>query len=309
VETSSLLRPAIDKKFLATSSALEGYDYSTTEIVASDVEFEFVESFSKNPSISELVFYRMMSTLIKNVVKVNESRHIFVKNQDVISKYYPQFDKKILDIYNEFVYDLRTVMPHFVCNLIGGKVADYFDCKTAEESTGDYDIWLGPDVFSSDIQRAMLKLKHKYTFIQETSRFYEYEVSSTKVIFQIVKESFDSFETILNGFDFLHCSVGYDGQDFFWKKGALKSIKKKEMFVNRIAPTRVLNERLQKYIMRGYKLSFPTLSLLSISSILGLMSVEIQETLFFKYLSQDVEGFDLLRGANGGYSDPAIDNF
>lgn len=297
------MHASMDSDFLG--QYLELYPVSEPTIKCiHDYETEFEELFSRRPDCYEIIFFRLMYNFISTVVKTNERNSNFVVSEDKAFKYFPYMDLNIINAYNGFVEDMQSVYPEFCCNLIGGKVADLFDGKSFYESVGDYDIWLGPDVHFADVFRHVMRTG-KYTLTKETGRYYEFSSKflDKDIVFQVIKSSFDSFESILNGFDFLHCSVGYDGKSFFWKKGALKSIRKKEIFVNKIAPTKVLNERLIKYINRGYTLSFPTLSLLSISTILGVQATEIDEQLFYKYMAQHSDEFMDLRGSDGGYAD------
>ena len=265
---------------------------------------KFSELYGKSPNQCELILYKMISEYNNSVISKNEARNVYIKDKSSVDKYCPNLDHRILDAYDSFVNDVRTLLPNCSCNLIGGKVSDYFDGKTFEESDGDYDIWFCSDEFVTDLKFQLpYRFGSKYEVGTETHRYIELKtvVNDKQIIFQIIKQQFPSIEDILNGFDFLHCCVGYDGNAFFWKRGALKSIKKKEIFVNRIAPTKVLNERLVKYIQRGYTISFPSFSLLSISTMFGMMGSEINEKMFFKYLAQAPEEFLDLRGSNGGY--------
>lgn len=282
----------------------EQVDKNITDNSIQFYEDEFFDEYGKTPSLNELLLYRMLYQYITLIRKKSESRNIYLKSKSSVDKYYSNLDHRILDAYHMFVDDIQSYIPDYCCNLIGGKVSDYFDGKTFEESDGDYDIWMCSDSFSMTPCNVLVRyFAEKYELISDTGRYYEFKTNflGKEITFQLIKETFSSIEEILNGFDFLHCCLGYDGSVFFWKRGALKSVKKKEIFINKVSPTRVLNERLNKYMNRGYKISFPSFSLLSISALFGLVGMSIDTTMYYKYLDQYPEQFIELRGSNNGY--------
>jgi hypothetical protein len=189
-------------------------------------------------------------------------------------------DKNIIDYAIRIMKDLNSrIQANY--NIIGGKVVDMLNGVSFEDSVGDFDIWVtGSGINELFTQQDALYdyIKNNYVLDEEKSRhdcitFYDKKEKNITINLQIIfGKNFVNVNDIFSKFDFLHCCVGIDSKNLFWRQGALKSIKQKNIIVNGLYPSRVLHERLIKYINRGYKINYPNFILCSLSVLFGVFN-------------------------------------
>lgn len=224
-----------------------------------------------------------------------KNNKLFIKNAIFFSK---NRDSRILDVYNEIVDDIMSIdsiNSNISINLIGGKMSDYLSGKSFDDSDGDYDLWIvGADPY---LINDLLIRNSIFTYNQENSthRYSNFTKSffGKEIKIQLILAEFEFIEDVFNKFDFLHCCIGYDGKYIFWRKGALSANDKKEILINRIYSSTQTNERLNKYISRGFTITYPQMVLISISTLFSLENISFNESLFTKLKNKNTEDFQL----------------
>ena len=192
-----------------------------------------------------------------------------------------KFDNEILSMYREIVNLLNGVCPG-VYNLIGGKVADLLNGVSFDDSIGDFDLWL-TDIedqkedggfIPNSLENYIHSRSDLFEICEDKIRpscisFY-YKVNNKKILIQVISQrKFTNINDVFSNFDFLHCCVGIDNKNLFWRHGALKAIKQKNIIINGMFPSRVLHERIMKYVNRGYSINYINFIFVSISTLLG----------------------------------------
>ena len=222
------------------------------------------------------VFYDHMSYFSSESVK--DKTYILPLNK-VKSRL--KFDNEIFSTYIEIVNILNNACPG-IYNLIGGKVSDLLNGISFDDSTGDFDLWL-TDV-DNQVDDNGLMPRSLEVFIYNRSDLFDvcedknragcisfyYKKDDKKILIQVISQrKFSNINDVFSNFDFLHCCVGIDNKNLFWRRGALKAIKQKNIIINGMFPSRVLHERIMKYVNRGYTINYINFIFVSISTLLG----------------------------------------
>lgn len=237
-----------------------------------------------NSTLLTSIFYDYLNFIANRHV----TDRLFILPIDKIIKSKANLDSDIILYMNNILQDLNKNIPGNY-NVIGGKIADLLDGVSFKDSIGDFDIWL-TGIEYQELNRVNKRLGNyiasNYVIDENKCRencitFYHKDHTETVINLQIIVNSqFVNVNDIFSKFDFLHCCVGYDGKNIFWRHGALKSIKQKNIVVNGLYPSRVLHERIIKYINRGYKINYPNFILCALSALLGVLNApEIQSSL------------------------------
>lgn len=147
--------------------------------------------------------------------------------------------------------------------LAGGKMIDWFNNLSAEESTNDYDLW-----FTSTHQLQTI-YDNWESFglrggIDKGHVFEAYDRQSHKQV-QFIMTPYGDMEEVLSLFDIRACAIACDGEYVYWVKGCLQDIKSRKLVIQNITPRAVTAVRVQKYIRKGYEISSPDFGLAAIS--------------------------------------------
>lgn len=268
---------------------LEGVSDNFINITSSDkLSFNSVFSLLSNlshPSIDakDMILGYIFFDYLSCYSRSNILSNVFIKPIKDIKKY-KSVSLSILDYTNSIISELRLISD-VEYNLIGGKVPDILNNISMKDSSGDFDFWVtsadpnGQTMFVIDAIKDHIKMnKTRFNVDDSESNSYKltlYDIcdenNPIKIQVMALKDTF-TINDIFTKFDFLHCCIGYDGKNLFWKKGALKAVKNKQIKMNNILPTRLSHERLCKYIQRGYNINYYDMVILGITSILGALT-------------------------------------
>lgn len=171
-----------------------------------------------------------------------------------------KIDSKILDP----VMALYSKGLKFV--LAGGKLVDFCNNVSLEDSTNDYDLWSVEDDSFRNIERYLMNNAGEHQFVHKP-HLMEFIHESKK--FQAINTIYSGLEHVIQSFDFRACAIATDGEYIYWVKGALRDIKEKTLVVLNVQANKGTVLRTQKYIQRGYNISGPDFALASLSCLLS----------------------------------------
>jgi hypothetical protein len=91
-----------------------------------------------------------------------------------------------------------------------------------------------------------------YKMVYFNDNLRTYRKGNIKV--QIIYREYDTFESILDSFDFTVCQFMYDGEKVICNPSSMMDVSHKRIVINHIDPLFVLDtiRRVQKYIQKGY---------------------------------------------------------
>jgi hypothetical protein len=91
-----------------------------------------------------------------------------------------------------------------------------------------------------------------YKMVYFNDNLRTYRKGNIKV--QIIYREYDTFESILDSFDFTVCQFMYDGEKVICNPSSMMDVFHKRIVINHIDPLFVLDtiRRVQKYIQKGY---------------------------------------------------------
>lgn len=140
--------------------------------------------------------------------------------------------------------------------IAGGKLIDFFENKTLDESTNDYDLFQIRE--SNNIDLTSLG------FIPSTNLDYLKEWIKDGIKIQHIFKLYACPEHIIEEFDIRACAICTDGYRIYWIKGALRDIRNKKIILTNPKINHNVFLRIIKYIKKGYDINIPDLTLASI---------------------------------------------
>ena len=162
--------------------------------------------------------------------------------------------------------------------LAGGKLIDFFENKTLEESKNDYDLFF--------IDEPKIRLFNAgYILTSPLGYLDEYVKDNIKI--QCVNTIYASPEHIIQEFDIRACCICTDGKYIYWIKGSLKDIRKKKIVLTSPKVNHNVFLRIIKYIKKGYDIDIPDLTLASICLLDSLDEVLPKDILINRDYIQD----------------------
>lgn len=263
---------------------------------------------SLNSSLLTSIFFDYLDFLSNS----DMYKKLFISSLTNLNKI--KYDAKILDYFCDLSVYLESIFPGNY-NLIGGKVTDLVNGVSFEDSTGDFDIWITglADSEAWKLRETLLDKLPGDRFKLDEDKTRDYcltvnDVTYNVTIQLILNYQFNEVNDIFTKFDFLHCCIGIDKKNIFWRHGALKAIKQKNIIINGLYPSRVLHERLMKYINRGYKISYSNFILCSISTLFGVFNAPSIPVSYARFATFDNPFWSTIRGS-GSYDSVLNDNF
>lgn len=266
-------------------------------------------------SPNSTLFTSMLYDYLNYFSNKQEVEKLFITPLSKLSKI--DYSNEILSYSIDIIKELNAIVPGNY-NIIGGKIVDLLNGVSFNDSVGDFDIWLtGVEDYTvyeitDKIHEHMAK---KYEIDEDKSHngccsYFDkkYNKNITIKIQVIIKSEFVNVNDIFSKFDFLHCCIGIDSKNIFWRQGALKAIKQKNIVINGLYPSRVLHERIIKYINRGYKINYPNFILCAISVLFGVFNSPEIPISYVKNANFDNPIWRSFRGGNS-YESVTNDNF
>jgi hypothetical protein len=271
----------------------------------SSISLEDIRTLSKTLSRSTslednnnvLLLTNIFYDFIKANKDINSNKRIFIIDRERFIKKHSK-SKSILDLCDLIIEDVKVNCKCNEVNIIGGKLVDCMLGLDYSESSGDFDIWFDDKNFSSNFFYSIENNNNKtnfeyhqiddlnkscYSFIGKNKEYNEVKVQL------ICNSEMEDISDIFEIFDFLHCCVGYDGKNIFWRQGALKAIKQKNILINNVSSSRICNERISKYVKRGFEITYPNFILVSIMTLLSILndSVNMSSKAFLQQSGDD----------------------
>lgn len=261
-------------------------------------------------SIYDIVDRDVMSELIKHDSCFSLSK-IFSPHLAKFVNYTPKlccssridkFDKRLNIKSDRRILDFMEIFYSEGLNpvLCGGKLIDYVNGKTFDESINDYDLyftneldsqkmnnlvyqWLG-DTNGSKAEKLGFKITADLPYLIELSYKRKDEAVETIKI-QVMRKIYSCVEEIIEGFDLRCCSFAYYNKTMYWMKGAIKDVRDKKLTL--LSPRSDINifTRIIKYCQRGY--SIATSDLLA-ASVLALEPIVIRSPLEHDHQAIDI---------------------
>ena len=150
--------------------------------------------------------------------------------------------------------------------LAGGKLVDFCNNKSFEDSTNDYDLW-SSDEDNRDNLNDWINTLDASAGVVEKGHVIEFFYSNKK--FQAIQAVYAGPEDIIQNFDIRLCSIATDGEYVYWIKDALRDVLEKRLVVMNVQANKGSVLRVQKYIQRGYNISGPDFALASLSCLMS----------------------------------------
>ena len=217
----------------------------------------------------DLLFHRLF---LPHINKIKIDSNIILSCPIEVFKRRLGITSNILDPMQE-LWDKETFF------LSGGKLIDFFENKTLEESKSDYDL------FFIDEPKKIKLLDAGYILTSQLGYLDEYVKDKIKV--QCVNTIYASPEHIIQEFDIRACCICTDGKYIYWIKGSLKDIRKKKIVLTSPKVSHNVFLRIIKYIKKGYDIDIPDLTLASICLLDSLDEVLPKDILINRDYIQD----------------------
>lgn len=187
-------------------------------------------------------------------------KKMFKKNNTILRCEINKF-KRRFGITSNLLDPVKDILgPGIV--LAGGKLIDWVNNKTLEESNNDYDLFLSshaPD-FIYEVQK---KIKSEnWSIASSLAHLEEYSKDNFKL--QLVWKINCNEEDVIEQFDIRACAICTDGINVYWVKDAIRDSKNKK--ITMLNPRGNLQGlyRIAKYINKGFEIAIPDLAFVSI---------------------------------------------
>lgn len=226
---------------------------------------EFLSHFVNKDMEQENLFSKFFSPFVKTV-KIN--------NDIICSTTLKKFNR-IFGITSNILDFVKPILESSEIVLAGGKIIDYVNNISFEESNNDYDFFMyntnenslaynclsGSQIIEEVIQKTFDTVSLNLSYL------IEFNDSKYNKKAQYIKKNYAEISEIIQNFDFRCCAICVWRDRIYWVKGALRDIFNKKLILMNAHNLSSLTVRLQKYLQRGYTISGTDLVLLSIKSL------------------------------------------
>lgn len=160
-----------------------------------------------------------------------------------------------VDIVKRYLGPVQQFLSEDVV-LAGGSLRKLFDLR---EKIEDYDLFFICNAANfktlvSITKRKLIDAGYVLIFECENQELFTY-ISGNNKIQLIAKQPYSSVGELLESFDFTCCCMAYDGKTFYIHVDAIRSIKNKVIYVNKITYPLSSIKRLLRFSGKGYKIN------------------------------------------------------
>lgn len=220
------------------------------------------------PSDGSQTVFQILMTMFKPFVDaVHRPRMLVMKTRkDVFMK---RFDitSDILD----YIDLLRSHGMDFV--LAGGKMIDFVNNVSMEDSVNDFDLW-SIDETAFHTMNKVLSDYSDFKVLASKPHVTDWIDTVRDKKLQVVNKPYADVSDIVSSFDIRACAIAYDGEYIYWIKDTIRDIKDKRITIQTVEPRRTTFVRVEKYIQRGYHIDVPDLGLAAITFLGGMVNNE-----------------------------------